>query len=138
MFLKSSLTVIAPNTPIIPPSTFTASPQPNPTDLQPSADPAAGEQAPKEIIPISSGHKDESCFGNFRAATEDNKDMEDTEVTSSNKAEAAAHDAIIFPSTTDPSECLATPKAYAIKLFHKLTGGIEMRTPTRSHELFDE
>ncbi|KAK1604681.1 hypothetical protein QYE76_028354 [Lolium multiflorum] len=120
-FLKSSPTVIAPNTPIIPPSTSTAAPQPNPADLQSSANPVAGEQAPKEIIPVSNERKDEICSGNFWAAAEEKKDKEEPEVTSADKAEAAAHHAIVLPMETDPSKCLATPKAYAIKLFHKLT-----------------
>ncbi|KAM0926939.1 hypothetical protein ACQ4PT_003091 [Festuca glaucescens] len=53
---------------------------------QPSIDPVAGEQAPKEVIPVSSGRKDES-----------------------------------FSDTDEPSDCHATPKAYATKFFHKLT-----------------
>jgi hypothetical protein len=43
------------------------------------------------------------------------------EVTSTDKAEAPADDAIVFPPETDPSDCHATPKAYATKFFHKLT-----------------
>ncbi|KAM0913770.1 hypothetical protein ACQ4PT_011943 [Festuca glaucescens] len=90
--------------------------------LGPSADPAAGKQASKEVIPVSRGRKDESCSGNFRAAAEKAKDKEEAEVTSADKAEAPADDAIVFaPETGDPSDCHATPKAYATKFFHKLT-----------------
>ncbi|KAM0910076.1 hypothetical protein ACQ4PT_014405 [Festuca glaucescens] len=119
-FFKTSPTVVAPNTPVIPPSTSTAIPQQTPADPQPSPD-AAGEQAPKEVIPVSSGRKDESCSGNFRAAAEETKDKEESEVSSADKAEAPANDALVFPPETDPSDCHATPKAYATKFFHKLT-----------------
>jgi hypothetical protein len=73
-FLNASPAVIVPNTPIIPPSTSTTSTQPTSADLQPSTGPAAEEQAPKEVISISSGRKDESCSGNFRTAVGEAKD----------------------------------------------------------------
>ena len=107
---------------MIPPSTSTAAPQPPPTNPQPSADPAAGDKAPKEIIPISSGHKDGSCSGNYQAATEGAKDKEEAEVTSADKAEAPADDAVVSARNAgDASDVHATPKAYAFKFFHKLT-----------------
>ena len=95
-FLKVSPTVIAWNTPIIPPSTYAAPPQPSPADPQPSPAPAAREKTPKEVIRISSERKDESISGNFRAATGDTKDKEEAEVTSADRAEAAANDALVF------------------------------------------
>ncbi|KAM0925344.1 hypothetical protein ACQ4PT_004266 [Festuca glaucescens] len=120
-FLKTS-PAIGPNTPVIPPSTSTAAPQQPPADPQPSADPAAGEQVSKEIIHVSSGRKDESYSGNFWAAAEGAKEKEEGEVTSADKAEAPADDAIVFAANIgDPSDIHATPKAYATKFFHKLT-----------------
>jgi hypothetical protein len=121
-FLKASPAVIVPNTPIIPPSTSTTSTQPTSADLQPSTGPAAEEQAPKEITYISNGRKDESCSRNFRDTTEEAKEKEEARVTSADKAEALADDAVVFvPNTDDPSDSHATPKAYATKFFHKLT-----------------
>jgi hypothetical protein len=87
-FMKTSPAVVAPNTPVLPPSTSTAAPEQPPAGPQPSTDPTAGEQAPKEVIPISSGRKDESCSENFRDAAEKTKDKEEAEVISADKAEA--------------------------------------------------
>jgi hypothetical protein len=111
-----------PNTPIIPPNTSTAAPPKSPTHPQPSTSPATGEQAQKEVIPVSSGQKDGSCSGTKRAATEEAQDNEEAEVTSADKAEAMANDAIVFPAIFgDPSDIHSTPKAYATKFFNKLT-----------------
>jgi hypothetical protein len=89
---------------------------------QPSTSPATGKQTQEEVIPVSSGQKDGSCSGTKRAAAEGAKDKEEAEVTSADKAEAPANDAIIFPENFgDPSDIYATPKAYATKFFHKLT-----------------
>jgi hypothetical protein len=89
---------------------------------QPSTRPAARKQAQEEVIPVSCGQKDGSCSRTKRATAEEAKDKEDAEVTSADKAEAPANDAIIFPENFgDPTDLYSTPKAYATKFFHKLT-----------------
>jgi hypothetical protein len=106
---------VGPNTPIIPPSTSTVAPQTSPAKPQPSISPAAGKQAEEEVITISSGQKDGSYSGTKRAAAEEAKDKEEAEVTSADKAEAPANDAIVFPAVFgDPSDIHSTSKAYAI------------------------
>jgi hypothetical protein len=94
-------------------------PDPTSTVYQPCC---AREQAQKEVIPVSSGQKDGSCSGTKRASTEEAPDNEEAKVTSTDKAEAPANDAIVFPAVFgDPSDIHSTPKAYAIKFFNKLT-----------------
>jgi hypothetical protein len=59
-----------------------------------------------------------------RAAPEDPQDKipEEAEVTSNDKAEASAKDAVGFPTNFgDPSNLYSTSKAYSHKFFHKLT-----------------
>jgi hypothetical protein len=119
-FLKIS-PAIGPNNPVIPPSSSTAAPQQPPADPQPFADPAAEEQAPKQIIPINSEHKDEICSGNCRAAAEEAKEKKEAEVTSVDKAETPDN-VIVFPANIgDPSDIHTMPKVYDTKFFHKLT-----------------
>jgi hypothetical protein len=120
--MKTSPTIVAPNTPVIPPSTSTVAPQKPPAGPQSSTNPIAGEHSPKEVIPVSSERKDESCSGNVRAVVEEAEDKEEEEeavaVTSADKAEAPADDAIVFALETDePSDWHATPKAYASASF---------------------
>jgi hypothetical protein len=79
-----------------------------------------------EVIPVSSGRKDESCSATKRAAPDEAQDrgQEEAEVTSADKAEATAHDAIVFLANFgDPSDLYATPKAYSTKFFNKHRGG---------------
>ncbi|KAK1694647.1 hypothetical protein QYE76_011344 [Lolium multiflorum] len=59
-----------------------------------------------------------------RAAPEEpqDKNPEEAEVTSNDKAEASAKDAVGFPTNFgDPSNLFSTPKAYSHKFFNKLT-----------------
>ncbi|KAK1697114.1 hypothetical protein QYE76_013811 [Lolium multiflorum] len=65
-----------------------------------------------------------SCSATKRAAPGEPQDRipEEAEVTSHDKAEAPAKDAIVFPDNfSDPSNMYSTPKAYSHKFFHKLT-----------------
>ncbi|KAK1681866.1 hypothetical protein QYE76_042714 [Lolium multiflorum] len=65
-----------------------------------------------------------SCSATKRAAPEEPQDNipEEAEVTSHDKAEASAKDAVGFPANfVDPSNLYSTPKAYSHKFFHKLT-----------------
>jgi hypothetical protein len=118
-FIKTS-PAIGSNTPIIPPITSTAAPQPSPAKPQQSTTPSTGNQAQEEVIPFRSERKDGSCSGTKRAAAEEAKDKE--EANSAYKAEAPANNALVFPENfCDPSDIYATPKAYATKVFHKLT-----------------
>jgi hypothetical protein len=113
---------VAPATPVIPPTTSAAAPPQAPTAPPSSAIPATGDQAPKNIGPSGSGRKDESCSGNFWAAAEKDKGKGEAEVTSADRAEAPADDALVLThEADDPSDCHATPKAYATRFFHKLT-----------------
>jgi hypothetical protein len=77
-----------------------------------------------EIIPVSSGKRGGSCSATKRAAPEESQDkgLEETEVTSADKAEASAKDAVDFPANFgDPADLYATPKAYSHTFFNKLT-----------------
>jgi hypothetical protein len=70
---------------------------------------------------VSSGQKGGSCSATKRVAPEEAKDKEEAEVTSADKAEATARDAIVFAKNFgDPTDLTYTPKAYATKSFHKL------------------
>jgi hypothetical protein len=66
-----------------------------------------------DIIPVSSGRKDGSCSATKRAAHEEaqGKGPEEAEVTSADKAEATANDAIVFPANFgDPSDSMLCPR----------------------------
>ena len=72
---------------------------------------------------MSSGRKDGSCSATKRAAPEEDQDKgpEEAKVTSIDKVEASAKDAIAFLANFgDPSNLVATPKAYSHKFFNKL------------------
>ena len=65
-----------------------------------------------------------SCSATKRTAPEEPQEKipEEAEVTSNDKAEAPAKDAVAFPDNFgDPSNLYSTPKAYSHKFFHKLT-----------------
>jgi hypothetical protein len=77
-----------------------------------------------QVIPVSSVRKDGSCSAAKWAAPEEAQDkgQEEAEVTSADKVEAGAHDAIVFPANFgDPSDVYATPKTYSTKFFNNLT-----------------
>jgi hypothetical protein len=77
-----------------------------------------------DVIPVSNGKGGGSCSTTKRAAPEGAQDKgpEEAEVTSADKAEAVAKDAIVFPTNFgDPSDLYATPKVYSTTLFSKLT-----------------
>jgi hypothetical protein len=93
-FMKTS-PAVGPNT-LVPPSVSTAAPPPSPPEPQLPPSPAAGNQAQTEIIPVSSGQKGGSCSATKRVAPEEAKDKEEAKVTSADKAEAKAHDALYF------------------------------------------
>ncbi|KAK1677143.1 hypothetical protein QYE76_037991 [Lolium multiflorum] len=119
-FLKTS-PAVGPVTPA-PPSASNPAPQPSPPEAHPAPDPAADTQV--EIIPVSSVKKGGSCSETRQAAPENAQDKgpEEAEVTSTDKVEASAKDAVGFPANFgDPSDLYATPKAYYHKFFNKLT-----------------
>jgi hypothetical protein len=119
-FLMTS-PAIGPTTPV-PPSTSNTTSQPTPPEAQPTPNTVAETQV--EVIPVSSGRKDGSCSATKRDTPEEAQDkgQEEAEVNSADKAEAMAHDAIIFSAKfCDPSDHYATSKAYSTKFFNKLT-----------------
>ncbi|KAK1613871.1 hypothetical protein QYE76_019388 [Lolium multiflorum] len=119
-FLKTS-PAIGPTTPALPSASNTA-PQPTPPKAYPSPDPAAETQV--KIIPVSSGKGGGSSSATKRAAPEEpqEKGLEEAEITSTEKAEGSAKDAVAFSANFgDPSDLYATPKAYSHKFFNKLT-----------------
>ncbi|KAK1650865.1 hypothetical protein QYE76_068670 [Lolium multiflorum] len=105
-----------------PPSPSHATPQQSP----PQADrpPPPATETPVEIIPVSSEKVGGGSSRAKRPAPEEAqaKGQEEVEVNSSGKAEAAASDVVIFPKNFgDPADLTSTPKAYATKIFNKLT-----------------
>ncbi|KAK1651945.1 hypothetical protein QYE76_069750 [Lolium multiflorum] len=112
---------MAPITPT-PPSNSNPTPHSTPPEAQPSHDPAAHAQP--ETIPLSSEKGGGSCSATKRAAPEEPqyKVPEEADVTSNDKAEASAKDAVGFPTNFgDPLNLYSTPKAYSHKFFNKLT-----------------
>jgi hypothetical protein len=95
-FLKTSL-AIGPATPV-PLSTSNTAPQPTSPKAHPTPDPGAETQV--EVIPVRSRKGGGSCSTTKRAAPEGAQDKgpEEAEVTSADKAEAVAKDAIVFPT----------------------------------------
>jgi hypothetical protein len=77
-----------------------------------------------ETISISSERAGGENSGAKQTAAEEapQQSQDLVEVTSSDKAEALARDAVVFPKIFgDPADLTSTPKAYATKFFNKLT-----------------
>jgi hypothetical protein len=116
-FLKT-FPAIGPNTPVIPPSTYTVAPQQTPTDPHPSTENKLQRKSFLSAAGTRTGAAPETTGLPLRRPRK-----EEEEVTSADKAEALADDAIVFPANIGYSfDIHATPKAYATKFFHKLTG----------------
>ncbi|KAK1629408.1 hypothetical protein QYE76_003723 [Lolium multiflorum] len=119
-YMKKS-PAIGPATPV-PPSTSHAAPQPSPPQAEQSPPPAT--KIPPEIIPVSSEKVGEENSGAKGPIPEEAEfeSREEAEVNYMGKAEAAASDIVVFPKNFgDPADLTSTPKAYATKLFNKLT-----------------
>jgi alanine dehydrogenase len=64
----------------------------------------------------------ESSGGKGPAPEDEAHSQEGAEITSSGKAEAMASDMVVFlKNFGDPADLTSTPKAYATKIFNKLT-----------------
>ncbi|KAK1643002.1 hypothetical protein QYE76_060807 [Lolium multiflorum] len=118
-YMKKS-PAVGPATPA-PPSASHATPQPSPPQAEQSPPPAT--TTPPEIIPVSSEKVGgESSGGKGPAPDEAEVQGREEAEVNSGKAEAATSEVIIFPKNFgDPADLTSTPKAYATKIFNKLT-----------------